>query len=397
MFIQGERIYPLNIEKVIDNIFGQSQHGKRKQSLANAALGVIESASLIVHRIGLGLAAAKKLLGKHAVKQVDRLLSNSKLIVWSCFEKTVPYIIGVRKDIVVAMDWTDFDADKQATLSINLITAHGRATPLLWRTVSKKGLKDNRNDYEDELLCRLKEVLPEGVKVTVLADRGFGDTKLYDFLKQDLGFDFVIRFRGNITVTDHQGESRKAQDWVGIGGRAKTLRNAKVTALSCIVPTVVCVKAAGMKQAWCIAASNPSATASVLIKWYAKRWGIEPQFRDTKDLHFGMGLSETSVGDPDRRDRLLLISSIAVFILTLLGAAGEKLGMDRYLKVNTVKHRTMSLFRQGCHYYNKLLHIAKEELKDFLNCFIGLLEEQKVIEDILWVLNSTNNCNTIGF
>jgi len=386
MFIQGERIYPLNIEKVIDNIFGQSQHGKRKQSLANAALGVIESASLIVHRIGLGLAAAKKLLGKHAVKQVDRLLSNSKLIVWSCFEKTVPYIIGVRKDIVVAMDWTDFDADKQATLSINLITAHGRATPLLWRTVSKKGLKDNRNDYEDELLCRLKEVLPEGVKVTVLADRGFGDTKLYDFLKQDLGFDFVIRFRGNITVTDHQGESRKAQDWVGIGGRAKTLRNAKVTALSCIVPTVVCVKAAGMKQAWCIAASNPSATASVLIKWYAKRWGIEPQFRDTKDLHFGMGLSETSVGDPDRRDRLLLISSIAVFILTLLGAAGEKLGMDRYLKVNTVKHRTMSLFRQGCHYYNKLLHIAKEELKDFLNCFIGLLEEQKVIEDILWVV-----------
>ncbi len=140
MFIQGERIYPLNVE----------------------------SASLIVHRIGLGLAAAKKLLGKHAVKQVDRLLSNAKLIVWSCFKKTVPYIIGVPKDIVVAMDWTDFDADKQATLCINLITAHGRSTPLLWRTHSKKGLKDNRNDYEDELLCRLKEVLPEGLKVTIV-------------------------------------------------------------------------------------------------------------------------------------------------------------------------------------------------------------------------------------
>src|SRR5690348_17328346 len=117
MVIQGERIYPLNVEKVVDNIFGNSQHAKRKESLANAALGVIKSASLIVHRIGLGLAAAKKLLGKHAVKQVDRLLSNPKLMVWSCFEKTVPYILGSRKDIVVAMDWTDFDADKQATLS----------------------------------------------------------------------------------------------------------------------------------------------------------------------------------------------------------------------------------------------------------------------------------------
>jgi Transposase DDE domain len=386
MVIQGERIYPLDIQKVVDNIFGNSQHAKRKESLANAALGVIKSASLIVHRIGLGLAAAKKLLGKHAVKQVDRLLSNTKLIVWCCFEKTVPYILGSRTDIVVAMDWTDFDADKQATLSINLVTTHGRATPLIWKTFNKKGLKNKRNDYEDELLVRFKEVLPEGVKVTVLADRGFGDTKLYDFLKQDLGFDFVIRFRGNILVTDDKGETRKAQDWVGVGGRAKTLRNAKVTALSCIVPTVVCVKAAGMKQAWCIAASNPSALASTLIKWYAKRWGIEPQFRDTKDLHFGMGLSETSIGDPERRDRLLLISSIAVFILTLLGAVGEKLGMDRYLKANTVKHRTMSLFRQGCHYYNQLLGMTKQELKNFLNCFVELLEEQKNIQDILWVI-----------
>jgi Transposase DDE domain len=42
----------------------------------------------------------------------------------------------------------------------------------------------------------MKEVLPNDVHVTVLADRGFGDTKLYDFLHTDLGFDFVIRFRG---------------------------------------------------------------------------------------------------------------------------------------------------------------------------------------------------------
>lgn len=246
MFIQGERIHPLQVEKVIDNIFGNSQHAKRKQSLANAALGVIESTCLIINRIGLGLAAAKKLLGKHAVKQVDRLLSNPKLIVWNCFEKTVPHLIGNRKEIVVAMDWTDFDADKQATLCINLITNHGRATPLIWKTFNKKGLKNNRNDYEDELLYRFREVLPNDIKVTVLADRGFGDTKLYDFLKQDLGFDFVIRFRGNSSVTDVRGETKKAQDWVGVGGKAKTLRNAKVTALSCIVPTVVCVKATGM-------------------------------------------------------------------------------------------------------------------------------------------------------
>lgn len=386
MLSNGEQLYVANIEELIEKIFADSQHAKRKQSLANAVLGVINSSSLIVHRIGLGLASAQKLLGKHAVKQVDRLLSNEKLIISDCFSKTVPYIIGNRKEIVVAMDWTDFEHDKQSTIQISLVTNHGRATPLLWKTVSKNNLKNKRNDYEDELLHRFKAVLPKDVKVTVLADRGFGDTKLYDFLKDDLGFDFVIRFRGNIQVTDIHGESRKAIDWVGKNGRAKTIRKAKVTSLSCEVPTVVCVKAKDMKQAWCLAASNPKAVASVLIRWYSKRWGIEPQFRDTKDLHFGMGMSETSVKDPNKRDRILLISALSVLLLTLLGATGEKLGMDRYLKVNTVKHRTMSLFRQGCHYYNQMIRMNEKELKVFLGCFLDLLSERTNLEDILWVI-----------
>ncbi|MFL5286365.1 MAG: hypothetical protein ACJ8AW_36660 [Rhodopila sp.] len=88
--------------------------------------------------------------------------------------------------------------------------------------------------------------------------------------------------------------------------------------------------------------------AAVLINHYAKRWTIEPQFRDTKDLRFGMGLSSTRISEPMRRDRLLLVSAFATALLTLLGAVGESLGMDRLLKSNTSKARTHSLFRQGC-------------------------------------------------
>jgi len=99
-----------------------------------------------------------------------------------------------------------------------------------------------------------------------------------------------------------------------------------------------------------------------------------------------MGLSQTSISDPAKQDRLLLISAIAVMILTLLGAVGEKLGMDRYLKVNTVKHRTISLFRQGCHYYEQIIRMTKKELKIFLDCLFDLLSEHKKLEEILWVI-----------
>jgi hypothetical protein len=84
-----------------------------------------------------------------------------------------------------------------------------------------------------------------------------------------------------------------------------------------------------MKEPWCLAASDGDASALTLIKYYAKRWTIEPHLRDTKDLRFGMGLSATRIGEPTRRDRLLLVNAFAVALLTMLGAAGEALGTDR--------------------------------------------------------------------
>ena len=87
-----------------------------------------------------------------------------------------------------------------------------------------------------------------------------------------------------------------------------------------------------MKEAWHLAASDATASAAQIVKLYAKRWTIEPGFRDTKDLRFGMGLSVLRIGDPQRRDRLLLLNALAILLLTLLGAAGESLGMDRSLE-----------------------------------------------------------------
>ena len=222
------------------------------------------------------------------------------------------------------------------------------------------------------------ELVPAGCRVTILADRGFGDQKLFAFLA-DLGFGYVIRFRGNIHVTDADGRTRPAAEWVGKGGRARKLRDARVTAQGQQVGAVVCVHAKDMKEPWCLASSERQATAATLINHYAKRWTIEPQFRDTKDLRFGMGLSSTRIGEPMRRDRLLLISAFATALLTLLGAVGESLGMDRLLKSNTSKTRTHSLFRQGCMLYDLIPNMPEHRLAPLMQKFaeavssVGLL------------------------
>jgi hypothetical protein len=158
------------------------------------------------------------------------------------------------------------------------------------KSFEKTRLEGRRNAYEEEVIERLSTALPEDVRLTRLADRGFGDQKRYMHLKL-LGWDYVIRFRDCILVTDSAGTTSPASDWLNKTGRAKMLK-------------------------------GPASPTT------------RPRFRPS-----------------DRRDRLLFLGAIAHALLTLLGAAGERCGLDRTLKVNTVERRTLSLYEQGCFWY----------------------------------------------
>lgn len=198
----------------------------------------------------------------------------------------------------MSLDWTDFDADGHATLVLNSVTDHGRATPLLWKTVRSADLKNRRNDYEDELLQRLHDALPRTVRVTILADRGFGDQKLYAVLRH-LGFDFVIRFRGCIYVTSAAGERRKAQEWLHPNGRLRELRGVGVTAEEAPVERVVMVHARGMKDAWFLASSRTDGTGAAIKRLYGRRFTIE-------NCHARCTSSTGFLSRPRMRDRSVI-------------------------------------------------------------------------------------------
>lgn len=386
MMVRQQPLSYVQVHRSLVGLFDGDMHAKRIASLANATLGVVKTGSLAVSTIGHGLALARGLTTKHAIKQVDRLLSNEGIDIDAALRHWVRYVVGPRTSINVAMDWTEFDADGQATLMLSLLTAHGRATPLLWLTVDTATLKNHRNEYEYQVLVRLADALPADIKVCIVADRGFGDQKLYQVLSEELKFDYVIRFRGNIQVTAADGEMRTAAAWVGTGGRARVLRDALVTAECYQVGSVLCVQDKAMKQAWCLAASSTDQTAKALISLYGKRWSIECGFRDTKDLRFGMGMASIHLSTPARRDRLWLLNAFAIMLLTLLGAAGEALGYDRYLKSNTAKRRTHSLFRQGCMLYDLIPNMPDLRLLPLVERFAAMLAEPPVFADTFGVV-----------
>jgi hypothetical protein len=366
-------------------MLGDDVHAKRVLSLGNGVAGVLRAATLSVHAIGQGYAAMAKTNPKHGVKQLDRLLSNVGLDLDLLFPAWVRFVVGSRPEIVVALDWTEFDKDDHSTLAAYLVTRHGRATPLIWSSHTKSDLKGNQKRWEQELLGRLHKCLEPSIGVTLLADRGFGDQKLYEFLTLH-GWDYVIRFRGDILVTNAADESKPAAEWVSPSGRATVIRDARVTADLAKVPAVVLQHARGMKEAWCLATSLATATAKQVVTWYSKRFSIEETFRDTKDIHFGQGLKSTHIGRTDRRDRLLFLFAMAHALLTLLGAASERVGFDRMLKVNTVKKRTHSLFRQGTYWYHALPDMREDWLGQLMAAFDEVVREHAVMQNALGFL-----------
>ena len=116
--------------RALGGVLDHDLHAKRVGQLCSTTLGVLRSASLAVCMIGQGLAAARGLSPKHATKQVDRLLSNPMINVDDILVRWVPYVVGARDAIVVALELDRFRCRQTGRhRRYSLVTDHGRAHP----------------------------------------------------------------------------------------------------------------------------------------------------------------------------------------------------------------------------------------------------------------------------
>jgi hypothetical protein len=67
---------PRSVHEFLTSLFEEDVHAQRVFSLATSVVGVMHAAAASIHAIGIGLASATGRETKHAIKQVDRLLSS---------------------------------------------------------------------------------------------------------------------------------------------------------------------------------------------------------------------------------------------------------------------------------------------------------------------------------
>lgn len=359
---------------IISKIFNPNMHKKRVKAIGRAVFGALHADRLMISKIGRSLAHLTGSSPKHTIKAVDKLMGNEKFDLPECFQFYVPWLVAHRPKMIVTLDWTEFCYTGHQTLSVNLVTKHGRATPLLWKSYEDTEIKGNRVRFEKSILKELKSYVPSLTKVIVLADRGFSNTSFFKFIAGELGWDYVIRIKNNMHVYAKDGILKYASDWVPKNGRILELADALVTEKTQTkVGAMVFVKKRGMKDAWHIA-TTLKYRKDYVVSLYSRRFTCEENFRDLKDDRFGSGLKETIVTTTARRDRLIMIHALTVIMLTLLGSVGEKMGYDRHLRANTSKQRTHSLYRQGKEYIKGVMDVYVPEFK---RMFIQLVENHR--------------------
>lgn len=294
-------------------------------SQAKTLAAVVASATR-VNRLSLAnIGRAMKGTAKHQIKRVWRFCSNDRVETADAMRGVLRRVLKKRKkSLLLAIDWVDIKGFQ--TLMVSAVFK-GRSIPLCWASCQRNVYDGHRsrNAFEESLLLVLRGMIPETVKVILLADRGFGRTALAGFcLKHQ--FDYLIRIQPNVKVK-LKGFEGKLLDYPIRKGIDKVLKNALYRSDGAVTQNVVIRWRKNLPEhrdeCWFLMTSL-TGSASSLCALFARRMSIEQLFRDGKNKRNGWSLRDTQLTTADRLDRLILIMALAYLLLCGVGLLGRE-------------------------------------------------------------------------
>jgi hypothetical protein len=108
------------------------------------------------------------------------------------------------------------------------VVYRGRAVPVVWEVI-EHGSSSVPHEAYATLLDVVPALVPAGIKVVFLADRGFADTALLAHLRR-VGWHFRIRLKATFSVLRPGHPTCKVEDFMLAPGRALFLHNVAITA-----------------------------------------------------------------------------------------------------------------------------------------------------------------------
>ena len=343
-------------------------HAARRQLLCAAVCAVMGGHVLSLSRL------ARALMGqsnqKAALKRVDRLMGNQRIaqearIVGAALLRT---LCRSAQPLVIAVDWSEVAPDGVFVelRAVATCTGMGRGLTIYQQVYPEKKLGNAR--AERMLLKTLHDWMPAGVQVIIITDAGF--RRPWFTQVERLGWSWVGRIRSGVGVSRDGTHWEEASAWF-----AKATRQAcrwsdcwltRQFRFACDMvlyrrravggkrygraghvstPKARRESKASAREPWLLAHSACLRTyrAEEIVALYGLRMQIEENFRDSKSTHLGMGLEVSQSRSAPRLHALLLIGTLAAFLLWHIGQLAEAEGLHLRFKATNRVARELSI------------------------------------------------------
>ena len=317
-------------------------HARRLATLFEAVISSVCGPALSLTDVGRRFTGPAAL--RHKIKRADRLLGNRHLQqeAGSIYGALCRVLLARIAEPVILVDWSDLKADQSLHLLRAALPVGGRALTLYEEVHPQSKL--NNQLIHIRFLRRLAASACRRVREPIIvADAGF-KVPFYRAVERR-GWRWVGRVRGRDFL-------RSKQHWVScktlfrratatptLLGSGQWVRSNPLPALLVLVkqsPQGRQSKTAAGKRSrskkstqaarsarepWLLVASPRLAklTARQVVRLYRQRMQIEEAFRDLKSQHYGEGLERSRSRSAGRFTVLVLIASLAAFLLWLLG------------------------------------------------------------------------------
>ena len=343
-------------------------HAARCELWCAAVSAVMAGHWLSLSRIARGLMGQGT--QKAALKRVDRLLGNQRIareaeVVGAALQRA---LCRGAQPLVIAVDWSAVAPDG-VFVELRAVGTHpgmGRGLTIYQQVYPESKLGNAR--AERALLKKLYDWTPAGVPVIIISDAGF--RRPWFAAVERLGWSWIGRIRAGVGVSRDGKHWEPANAWfTKATGKACRWNDCWLTRrfrFACDMvlyqrrvvggrrygraghgstPKARREAGARAREPWLLAHSAQlrGLRAEEIVALYGLRMQIEENFRDSKSPELGMGLAVSQSRSALRLHALLLLATVAAFLLWHIGQLAETEGLHRRFKVTTRVARELSI------------------------------------------------------
>jgi hypothetical protein len=298
------------------------------------------------------------------IRRFTRWLGNSSIEPHTWHAPLFRYAMRewTHQPIYLALD-TSMLYDRFCCVRISMIYMN-RAIPVTWCVLEHASSTVKYARYA-HLFERVEVLLPRGVEIIFLADRGFVSKELMCRIQQ-LRWVWRIRVKGNQKLRTVKGF---------ITPKTLPLSPGKVLLFPRNVDFGKGLERISLSACWAMGSREPwyvlsgDASSREVFMDYARRFGIEEGFRDEKSG--GCELEASRIRDAEKLERLLLVVSTALIVGVSEGISVAQAGKRE--EVDPHRFRSLSYFQIGLRWILSCVLHGVEKL--FCRCLLRAMSE----------------------